>query len=306
MASLPDGSPDRMRRLIPVILVSLALGLAVFGIWMLRSSHPASSRFDGERAYRDVLVQTDLGPRTVGSPAHNKVIDYIRSELAQAGWESEIQKTEMMGHPIQNIVAQRGDPPVALILGAHYDSRLLADRDPDQDRRVEAVPGANDGASGVAILLELARTLPADTAPLQLVFFDAEDNGNIPGWDWILGSQAFTAGLKTKPEAMVLVDMVGDSDLTLPQEGYSDPALAHSIWDTAERLGYGDIFRRQAGLSILDDHIPFGRAGIPSVDIIDINYPYWHTTADTADKVSAHSLQAVGATLLEWAVNYRP
>jgi Zn-dependent M28 family amino/carboxypeptidase len=100
--------------------------------------------------------------------------------------------------------------------------------------------------------------------------------------------------------------MVGDSDLTLPQEGHSDPALVRSIWDTAERLGYGEVFRREPGASILDDHVPFIEAGIPSVDVIDIDYPYWHTTADTADKVSAKSLEAVGATLLEWAVHYGP
>lgn len=291
-----------MRRLIPVTLLPGALALAAVGIWMLRAPDPVPSRFDGDRALTDVVAQTTLGPRTVGSPAHDKVIDYIRSELERAGWDVEIRQAEMMGHPIQNIVAQRRAVPPVLILGAHYDSRLVADRDPDPERRLEGVPGANDGASGVAVLLELARTLPPDTVPVQLVFFDAEDNGNIPGWDWILGSRAFVAGLETSPEAMVLVDMVGDSDLTLPQEGNSDRTLVRSIWDTAERLGYGDVFRHDTGVSILDDHIPFVQAGIPSVDIIDIDYPHWHTTADTADKVSARSLEAVGATLLEWVV----
>jgi glutaminyl-peptide cyclotransferase len=295
-----------MRRLIPLIVLPIALGLLGLGLWLLRPSPTLETPFDGERAYQDVLAQTALGPRTVGSPAHDRAVDYIRGELEQAGWKVETQAAVMMGHPIRNIVAQRGDSAPALILGAHYDSRLFADRDPDPARRGDAVPGANDGASGVAVLLELARTLPPDTSQLQLVFFDAEDNGDIPGWEWILGSQAFVAGLETRPQAMILVDMVGDSDLFLPQEGYSDPGLAHSIWETAARLGYGDIFLDEPGVRILDDHIPFVEAGVPSVDIIDINYPYWHTTADTPDKVSAESLEAVGATLLEWVKNYSP
>lgn len=293
-----------MRRTRLLILILLGLGLVALGIWLLRPVPVLSSKFDGHRAYADVLAQTDLGPRPVGSPAHDKVIVYIREQLEEAGWTVEVQRSQVMGQSIQNIVAHRADSAPVLILGAHYDSRLLADRDPDPAKRSQPVPGANDGASGVAILLELARSLPADIVPLELAFFDAEDNGNIPGWDWILGSQAFVAELETKPEAMVLVDMVGDLHLSLPQEGYSDPTLTNSIWDTAERLGYGGTFRRTAGASILDDHIPFVEAGIPSIDIIDIDYPHWHTTADTADKVSVDSLQAVGATLYEWLVNY--
>jgi Zn-dependent M28 family amino/carboxypeptidase len=293
-----------MRRTRLLLLLPLALGLVAIGAWLLRAAPALPSTFDSNRAYADVLAQTDLGPRPVGSPAHDKVIVYIRDQLEGAGWTVEVQRSQMMGQPIQNIVAHRGESAPVIILGAHYDSRLLADRDPDPAKRSQPVPGANDGASGVAILLELARSLPADIVPLELAFFDAEDNGNIPGWDWILGSQAFVAALETKPEAMVLVDMIGDTHLTLPQEGYSDPTLTRSIWDTAERLGYGKIFRNARGASILDDHIPFVQAGIPSVDIIDIDYPHWHTTADTADKVSVDSLQAVGATLFEWLINY--
>jgi Zn-dependent M28 family amino/carboxypeptidase len=211
-----------------------------------------------------------------------------------------------MGHPISNISAERGPEPASILLGAHYDTRLIADRDPDPALRDKPGPGADDGASGVAILLELARTLPQDSPSVQLVFFDVEDNGDIPGWDWILGSRAFAENLRVKPEVMILVDMVGDTALTLPMEQNSDAQLTRSIWDKARSLGYGGIFLSQPGLRILDDHVPFIEKGIPSVDIIDINYPYWHTSQDTADHVSPRSLQAVGATLLAWIRGYSP
>jgi len=292
------------RRPILIIVLAIGLGLVALGSWLLWPAAPEASHFDGQRAYGDVLAQMALGPRPVGSEAHMKVRAYIQSELEASGWGVEILEAEMMGHPIQNIVARRGDASPEVILGAHYDSRLLADRDLDPAKRTQAVPGADDGASGVAVLLELARTLPQETIPVELVFFDAEDNGDIPGWDWILGSQAFVSALETRPQAMILVDMVGQADLALPQEGYSDPTLTHAIWETGRGLGYGDTFLDSSSGGILDDHIPFIQAGIPSVDIIDINYPYWHTTADTADKVSPESLAAVGATLLEWVKTY--
>jgi Zn-dependent M28 family amino/carboxypeptidase len=297
---------SRRRLLFPRLLIA-GVALALFAVWLLNPPHPnPAPQFDGERAYRDVLAQMALGPRTVGSEAHAEVIRYISAELERAGWQVEVQTAELLGHPIQNIIADRGDLPPAVIVGAHYDSRLFADQDPDPTQREQPVPGADDGASGVAVLLELARTLPSDSVPIELVFFDAEDNGNIAGWDWLLGSEAFVAWIETKPQAMVLVDMVGDSDLELPQEGNSDPELTASIWETAQSLGYGDVFLMRAGPTILDDHVPFIQAGIPSVDIIDIDYPYWHTSADTADKVSARSLQIVGATLLAWLAKLPP
>jgi len=292
------------RRRVLITALPIGLGLVAIAAWVLWRVPPQPSRFDGKRAYSDVLAQMALGPRPVGSEAHAAVIEHIKSELERAGWEVEIQQAEMMGHTLRNIVARRGDVPAELLLGAHYDTRLFADRDPDPAKRLQPVPGADDGASGVAVLLELARTLPKDTVPVELAFFDGEDNGDIAGWDWLLGSQAYVANLKETPSAMVLVDMVGDADLTLPREGYSDPGLTQAIWETARRIGHGDVFLDQPGGRILDDHWPFIQAGIPAVDIIDINYPHWHTTADTADKVSPESLEAVGATLLEWVKNY--
>jgi Zn-dependent M28 family amino/carboxypeptidase len=185
-------------------------------------------------------------------------------------------------------------------VGAHYDSRILANRDPNPLLRSQPVPGANDGASGVAVLIELARTLPPAALPIELVFFDAEDNGQIPGWDWLLGSKAFVATMQTRPRAMILLDMVGDADLRIPMESNSDPALRRSIWATAARLGYRDVFVPETKYSIEDDHVPFLQAGIPAVDIIDLDYAYWHTTADTADHVSERSLQIVGDVVRTW------
>jgi Zn-dependent M28 family amino/carboxypeptidase len=165
------------------------------------------------------------------------------------------------------------------------------------------VPGANDGASGVAVLLELARTLPSDSVPVELVFFDAEDNGDLPGWEWLLGSRAYVAGLKTKPQAAVILDMIGDKDLNIYIENNSDPQLVNSIWAQAGALGFSQQFISKPKYSMLDDHTPFLEAGIPAVDIIDFDYPYWHTAADTADKVSAQSLQVVGQTIWSWVVS---
>jgi len=212
----------------------------------------------------------------------------------------EIQESEALGHPIQNIVAKRNDVSLQIILGAHYDSRMFADNDPDPANHTQPVPGANDGASGVAVLLELARTLPEDSVSTWLVFFDAEDNGRIEGWDWILGSREFVKHNVIQPRAVVIVDMIGDADLNIYKERNSNKELTDEIWGVANSLGYGKQFISDYKYSMIDDHRPFIDAGIPAVDIIDFDYPYWHTLADTPDKVSAESLEAVGKTLWTW------
>ena len=187
-----------------------------------------------------------------------------------------------------------------IILGAHYDLRSFADQDPDPNMRRHPVPGANDGASGVAVLLELAWDIPTDLEKnIWIVLFDAEDNGNIPGWDWILGSRGFVDGLTTQPEAVVIVDMIGDADLNIYKEINSNAHLVNEIWNIANELGYQQ-FLPEYKYEIIDDHIPFIQEGIPAVDIIDFDYPYWHTTSDTLDKVSMESLDVVGETLLAW------
>jgi len=188
-------------------------------------------------------------------------------------------------------------------LGAHYDSRQLADQDPEITNQRLPVPGANDGASGVAVLLELARILPpALDQEIWIVFFDAEDQGNIPGWDWILGSKAFVQSLQTYPDDVVIIDMVGDENLNLYLEKNSNSDLSNKIWGIAASLGYESNFIPEYKYRILDDHLPFIEKGISAVDIIDFDYPYWHTASDTSDKTSSKSLKIVGDTLYSWLI----
>lgn len=258
--------------------------------------------FNGQRAYADVRTQVAFGARVPGTEGHARIQEWIGEELGKAGWISEIQRSEALGHPIENILAKRSEEPPQIIIGAHYDTRMFADNDPDPAQHVNSVPGANDAASGVAVLLELARTLPDETVPIWLVFFDAEDNGRIQGWDWILGSREFVKNNHVSPRAAVIVDMIGDADLNIYKEQNSDPGLTDEIWAVASELGYETVFIPEYRHSMIDDHTPFIEAGIPAVDIIDFDYPYWHTVQDTPDKVAAESLQAVGDTLRAWIV----
>ena len=259
-----------------------------------------SAIFDGQRAYANVQTQVTFGPRVPGSEGHAKILEWMQSELETAGWQVEVQESEALGHPIKNIVAKRNDESPQIIFGAHYDTRIYADNDPDPSKRTEHVPGANDGASGVAVLLELARSLPEDTPPIWLVFFDAEDNGNIEGWDWILGSREFVKNNSFQPRAVVIVDLIGDADLNIYKEYNSNPELTDEIWNIAKSLGYEDKFIPDYKHAMLDDHTPFLEAGLPAIDIIDFDYTYWHTVEDTPDKVSAESLEIVGKTLWTW------
>jgi len=292
---------------------STRLYLSIFGFllliaigWYIYSRLPQpgtdSLTFDGRRAYEDVQTQVTFGPRVPGTDGHAKIREWMREELVEAGWQFEVQESEALGHTIQNILAKRSDEPPQIIIGAHYDSRMFADHDPDPSQHTNYVPGANDGASGVAVLLELARTLHENTPPIWLIFFDAEDNGDIEGWDWILGSSEFVRNNTIQPRAVIIVDMIGDADLNIYKERNSNPALTDEIWATAKNLGYENNFIPEYKHSMLDDHTPFLQAGMPAIDIIDFDYPYWHTTHDTPDKVSAESLQAVGETLHVWVM----
>jgi len=269
----------------------------------------SSPEFDGENALKLVEKQLTFGNRAVGETGHRKVGDWIGDELVENGWEVEFQELNYKGKPIRNIIGKYGSGDPWLIIGAHYDNRLIADNDPLIANRNKPVPGANDGGSGVAVLLEISRIIPKMAknnqlkfANIWLVFFDAEDNGNIPGWEWSLGSQAFVENLRTYPDAVVVVDMIGDRDLNICFEGNSNLNLLRSIWAMANDLGYGKYFDNERICYILDDHTAFLKAGIPSVDIIDIDYDYWHTIDDTLDKVSAESLQVIGDTLINWMI----
>ncbi len=292
---------------------SIALYLSIIGLLLLGAiawyvysflSHQTTAPliFDGQRAYADVKTQVAFGSRVPGTEGHAKAEEWIRTELTSAGWTVEIQKYEALGHPVENIVAKRGDEPPQIIIGAHYDTRMFADQDPDPTQHSHYVPGANDGASGVAVLLGLARSLPKAILPVWLVFFDTEDNGNIQGWDWILGSKEFVKANSVHPRAAIVLDMIGDADLNIYKERNSNPEITDAIWATAKGLGYQTKFIPEYKHSMLDDHTPFLQAGIPAVDIIDFDYPYWHTTQDTPDKVSGESLQIVGETMYTWII----
>jgi len=257
--------------------------------------------FNQERALLDLKFQTDLGPRHIGSPGHEKIIQWIKQSLDDNNLNSYIQNGEIMGHPVQNIIGVWGEGAPWIILGAHYDTRLVADNDPDPEKQSLPVPGANDGASGVTVLLEISRNIPENfPGTIWFTFFDAEDNGNIPGWDWVLGSRYFVQNLENYPDAMILVDMVGDSSLNIYKERNSSQYLTEDIWEKAAELGYGEFFIPESKYRIIDDHLPFVQAGIPAVDIIDFDYPYYHTVEDTYDKISAESLRIVGDTLILW------
>ncbi len=283
-----------------VIAALLLAVLAWYAVAYVQAQRRVPTTFDGARAYADVQAQVAFGPRIPGTEAHAQEVAWIRQQLQAAGWQVEIQQAQLMGHPIEDIRAYRSAAAPRYILGAHYDSRIYADQDPDPSKQTQPVPGADDGASGVAVLLELARTLPQNGVPVWLVFFDAEDNGKIPGWDWLLGSRAFVAGIKVHPQGMILLDMVGQNNLSIPMEGNSDETLRKEIWNKAASLGYGNVFIPRVKYTIEDDHLPFVQAGIPAVDIIDIDYPYWHTTSDLPQYVSPRSLQIVGEVVSGW------
>lgn len=287
-----------------LLIFLLMLGWAVSALFGNKPSN--LFRFDSRRAYQDVEIQMSFGPRTPGSQAHQQTIEYIREQAQNAGWEIELHQSQRMGHPLTNIIARRNNSPrTQVIIAAHYDSRLISDQDPNPANQEQPVPGANDGASGVAVLLELARSLPPDLPlDLWLVFFDAEDQGNIPGWDWILGSRAFVEETAINPDAVVIVDMIGDADLNIYLERNSNPQLSSQIWEIARQLGYEKFFISQHKYSILDDHTPFLEKGYTAIDIIDFDYPHWHTQQDTLDKISPQSLGIVGETIHYWLSNY--
>ena len=276
---------------------------------------PTPKIFDGTHAYQTyLLAQMNIGVRPAGSAADRTTGDYIIAQLKESKWQVETQEFDYHGVGVRNVIGKVavGRGPI-IIIGAHYDTRARADQDkqhPDQ-----AVPGANDGASGVAVLLELARTLGVSKLKNEvwLAFFDAEDQGDLTGcivlpsptcdntkWPWSVGATYVAEHLPSKPSAVIVVDMIGDTNQDIYYEQNSDKALQEQLWGIAAQLGYSQEFIPQEKWSMDDDHTPFLQRGIRAVDMIDFDYPYWHTIQDTADKVSGASLERVGRVLQTW------
>ena len=262
--------------------------------------------FNGTHAYQSVEVQMNFGARFPGSEGHTREQEWIKAGLEELDWRTEEQCFDKQGVRLCNVIGRssyaQSDRPY-LLLGAHYDTRRRADSDPFLPN--DPVPGANDGASGVAVLLELARVIDPERLnyDLVLVFFDGEDQGHLDGWDWSQGARYMAEKLQELPAAVIIVDMVGDHDLQLYLERNSDPSLAGAIWSLAREEGFTGFIAEQKH-AVIDDHIPFSQLGVPAVDIIDIEYPAWHTTRDTIDQISADSLYQVGRTLQLWLDAY--
>jgi len=308
----PRGAPGS--GLIPAIIFLILLGVVA---WFLFRERPP--QFSGERALRHVEQQVEFGPRIAGTEGHAQARAYFREVLERHSPRVvELPFTYVTpdgADTLQgfNIMASfQPDRQPRVMFAAHYDTRPEADRDPDPGRRSDPVPGANDGASGVAVLLELARHLAArpPEVGVDIILFDLEDmgdyahaQGDTTAIPFAIGSEAFVeAHPQYRPSWGVLVDMVGDENLRIPQEAYSVQHARHvveRIWRSAERVG-ADAFIRQPGGAVFDDHVPFLQRGIPVANIIHQPFPEtWHTTHDTVENVSRHSLQQVGDVLVD-------
>ncbi len=268
--------------------------------------------FDEKQAFAFLEEQCDFGPRNPGSEAIALEREYIKNILEQCNALVKTQSFTVYQDSIEyygeNISASfHPELTDRILLGAHYDTRPWADKDPNPDNHNKPILGANDGASGVAVLLELANIL-ADNKPkkygVDLVFFDLEDIGKYQNSDsWCKGSEYYAANMLTEsPDYVIVVDMIGDEDLSIPMEynSYqSAPELILKLNDYAEKHGFSQ-FKRKIGLSLTDDHVPFIKRGYRAIDLIDFDYPFWHTLEDTPDKCSEKSLLAVGQTLVDF------
>lgn len=282
--------------------------------------------FNGDSALHFVKEQTDFGPRVPGTRAHANCAAWLKSKMESYTPDVKVQefKTRVYDGSVfngKNIIATfNPDAKARIMLCAHWDSRPFADHDPDPKKQKDPVMAANDGASGVGVLMELARLLK-DTKPtvgVDIIFFDMEDYGppqnmqNESNENWGLGSQYWSknphiAGYRAR--FVILLDMVGAKDATFLKESFSvyyAPDKVKKVWDIAKGLGYQDYFRDEKGNYINDDHYFINElAKIPAIDIIHLDpnssngsfYEYWHTTGDTFDKIDKETLRIVGEVL---------
>ena len=312
--------------LVPALAVSAACG----GGQASRSDAAAAEKtpptavstpFDADSAYSYVAAQTAFGPRVPGSQAHRLCGDYIAGKLRQAGLAVSFQDTVIIDgngarRPVRNIIGSfRPSAPTTVLLAAHYDSRPNADQDPDPANHSKPIDGANDGASGVAVILELARHLSSlpENVGVEVAILDQEDNGDYAGDDelWCIGSQAWAQMARnraTLPAMGILLDMVGGRDAVFNPELFSKtyaPALVTHVWSTAAKNGYAHRFPTKIGGALNDDHLYIMRAGVPCIDIVESANPAtgsfnptWHTLDDTLENIDPATLKAVGDVVL--------
>ena len=268
----------------------------------------ATREFNGSTAFTYVEQQMAFGPRIPNTAGHEKMGDWLLTTLRARADTVSVQDFRWTTHKganlhLRNFFARfRPQATDRVLFLAHWDTRPFADKSQNLAQQRMPVPGANDGASGVAVLLGLADVLKATppTTGVDLLFVDGEDYGDFSdSTETLIGARYFA---KHQPPGYttlyaVLLDMVGDKDLQFQQEGYSmvnAPEVVQRVWQTADRLGYSKVFIPRAGQALIDDHVPLQQAGIRAIDVIDFDFPYHHTTEDTIDKVSAESLQIVG------------
>lgn len=276
--------------------------------------------FDVDSAYRYVAEQVAFGPRVPGSSEHRRCGDWIAAKLKGLGYsvvEQRFPGMDYFGKPQEgrNIVAYlEPRPERRILLMAHWDTRAVADYDHDPSKRGTPILGADDGGSGVAVLLELARqnALTAEPLGLDFIFFDLEDGGTSADNDsWCLGSQYWAKNPHLpdyRAEYGVLLDMVGSKHAKFHWEGYSKAYAApvmYKIWDTARQIGWSKYFVASDGGDMIDDHVPvIKHRGVPSVDIINYDQRnpkgfgnHWHTHGDNMNIIDKQTLRAVGETV---------
>ncbi len=289
--------------------------------------------FNADSAYAYTERQVAFGPRIPGSDAHTACRMFITTQMRTAGADTVITQSGSMKDaagnnvPVANIFARYNpEAKKRILLLAHYDTRPWADNDPDKANHSKPVDGANDGASGVGVLLEIARQLGAAKPAIgvDFLFTDAEDMG-VSGSkgsedSWCLGTQMWVRQLPYSADDMpaygILLDMVGDSDAVFRREYISDRfarAANERVWAVAKASGYESHFADGQGGAVTDDHIFIIRAGIPCIDIVDCVNPRtgsfpasWHTTDDNMSHISTTTLKAVGQTVLNTIISEKP
>lgn len=272
--------------------------------------------FNGTRAFSYLKAQVDIGFRPPNSSGIEKTRVLIIEQLLKFNWTVELNNFTYMGVKSVNILAFPGNSNHSnvVLFGAHYDTRWWADDDLDVSKHHDPVMGANDGASGVAVLLEFAQIF-ANKSGVALLFIDAEDQGGINGWEYGAGAYEFVNSTvlnqffpngKSDIKLFLLFDMIGDWHLNIKKERFSNATINDQIWQIANELNYGTAFTNDPGYYMIDDHTAFLQAGISAVDLIDYDYydangsNLHHTTHDTLQYVSADSLSIVGKTIQYW------